>query len=394
MDSKMHQAASTPEFVKRFLAEATASSTKRSLRAVVPVSARETVVDGRKCLNFSSNDYLGLAFHPALIAESVRWTEKYGAGSAASRLVTGTIDAYLELEQRIAAWKGAEAAVILGAGYMANTGLIAAIAGRKAVIFSDKYNHASLNAGCTLSGANFVRFRHNDLDHLEELIVREDDAAEKIIVCDTVFSMDGDVVDTDNLAAIAKKYGCLLYLDDAHATGVFGDRGEGLGCGASAHIVMSTFSKAMGGYGSCATCSSDMKEYLINRCGSFVFSTAMPPAIYGAISAAVDLVQGEECRILRRNLFRRVSWLREQLNAAGLNTGCSTTQILPVILGENDLALSVSRQLLENGVLAVAIRPPTVPKDTARIRLSLSAAHTDSDVEYLLEQLLLATGRK
>ncbi len=393
MSSNNQPSAASPEFVRRFLAEAAATSSKRSLRAVVPVSARETIVGGRRCLNFSSNDYLGLAFHPALIAESVRWTEKYGTGSGASRLVTGTIDAYLELEQRIAAWKGAEAALLLGSGYMANTGLIAAIAGRKTVIFSDKFNHASLNAGCVLSGADFVRFRHNDLAHLEELIRREEDAPEKVIVCDTVFSMDGDVAAPEELARIARKYGCLLYFDDAHASGVFGERGEGLACGASAHIVMSTFSKAMGSYGACATCSAEMKEFLVNRCGPFVFSTAMPPGVYGAISAAVELVQGEECRQLRAALFRRVNWLRGELDAKGFNTGGSTTQILPVILGDNDRALKVSRQLLENDILAVAIRPPTVPKDTARIRLSINAAHTDSDVELLLEQLLRAAGK-
>jgi len=250
-----------------------------------------------------------------------------------------------------------------------------------------------LNAGCMLSGADFVRFRHNDLNHLEELIIREEDASEKIIICDTVFSMDGDVANTEKLSEIAKKYGCLLYLDDAHASGVFGERGEGLGCGASAHIVMSTFSKAMGSYGACATCSAEMKDFLVNRCGSFIFSTAMPPGVYGAISAAVELVQSEESQTLRRELFRRVTWLREQLHAAGFNTGGSTTQIMPVILGDNHLALNVSQRLQDNGILGVAIRPPTVPKDTARIRLSLNAAHTDADVEYLLEQLLKATGK-
>ncbi len=275
----------SPAFVRKFLEDAAAANLKRSLRKIVPLSAREVLCDGQRCLNFSSNDYMGLTFHPALKEAAIEWTEKYGAGSGASRLVTGTIDAYLELEQAIADWKHSEAAMVLGSGYMANTGLIPALADRHAVIFSDKLNHASLNAGCQLSGAKFVRYHHNDMNHLRKLIARDADIPVKLIVSDTVFSMDGDVADPEELSKIAKEADALLYLDDAHATGVFGDRGEGLACGGCAHIVMSTFSKGMGSYGACAVCSAEMKEYLINRCGSFIYSTALPPGVCGSLFA-------------------------------------------------------------------------------------------------------------
>lgn len=381
-----------PDFVREFLDEAAAAGLKRSLRRLIPVSAREVETGDGRCLNFSSNDYLGLSFHPYLREEAVRWLEKYGAGAGASRLVTGTVDAMLDLEERIAAWKGAEAALVLGSGYMANVGLLAALAGRQTVLFADKLNHASLNSGCQLSGADFVRYRHNDMVHLEEMIARHADAKVKIIVSDTVFSMDGDLAHPEQLRDIARRHDCLLYLDDAHATGVFGDRGEGLACGGAAHVSMSTFSKAMGSYGACVTCSAAMKDYLINRCGPFIFSTALPPAVYGSIAAAVKLMDSDEIREARTGLWRRVERLRRELQAAGFDTGDSTTQIIPVIVGDAQRALDFSRRLLEKNILAVAIRPPTVPKGSARLRLSLNAAHTDADVDYLLESLRQIAG--
>ena len=388
-----HNRACDPGFIREFLDEAAAAGLKRSLREMVPLSAREIAGDGKTYLNFSSNDYLGLSFHPALQEEAIRWMEKYGSGSGASRLVTGTSDAILELEARIAVWKKAEAALLLGAGYMANASLIAALADRKTVIFADKLNHASLNAGCQLSGAEFVRYRHNDFTHLEEMLARHAEANVKIIVSDTVFSMDGDVASPEELRRIAAAHDCLLYLDDAHATGVLGEHGAGLSGGGLAHLTMSTFSKAMGSYGACAIGSKTMKEYLVNHCGAFIFSTALPPAVYGAISAAVRLMNTPEADQMRAELHRRVAWLRGELQQAGLDTGHSTTQIIPVLAGETATALEWSRKLQDDGILAVAIRPPTVPKGTARLRISLNAAHTDADVERLRAAVLRVAGR-
>jgi 8-amino-7-oxononanoate synthase len=395
-------------FIK-FLENAESNGLKRALRKVVPVSARSCMVEGvdGECLDFSSNNYLGIADHPLLKEESVKWTEKLGTGSRASRLVSGTFPEYLELENRIAEWKGSEAALIIGSGYMANTGIIPAVANRKSAIFADKLNHASLNAGAILSGAQFIRYDHGSLTGLTKKFdvfnkkqlakLSENEyrsvlnsgscATETIVISDTVFSMDGDVVDVEKLAKFAKDRGALLYLDDAHATGLFGERGEGLAHGGNANIAMGTFSKAMGCYGAYVACSKDLKEYLVNRCGSFVYTTAMAPGVYGSISAALELVQTSEFCEIRKKLLRRSAKLAEEIRGLGFETGNTATPIIPVIVGDTDKCVRISQFLLNRNILAVAIRPPTVPKNSARLRLSLNAAHSDDDVEYLLETL-------
>ena len=215
------------DFIKEFLDDAEKSGNRRKLRPLIPVSARECIVEGGKCLDFSSNNYLALADEPRLKEESVKWTKLYGTGSKASRLVTGTFEPYLELERKIAAWKKTEASMILGSGFLANTGVIPALADRNSAVFADKLNHASLNSGVLLSGAKFNRYRHLDYKQLKDFI-HNDFPPRKIIISDTVFSMDGDVADIAGLREIARSHNALLYLDDAHATGVFGERGEGL----------------------------------------------------------------------------------------------------------------------------------------------------------------------
>ncbi len=375
----------TPEFISQFLTEAEAAHLKRGLRGIVPVSPRECRYRNKTCLNFSSNNYLGLADHPKLKAESISWTERYGSGSGASRLVTGTIDAYLELEQEIATWKGSEAALIAGSGFLANLGAIAALADRNTVIFADKLNHASLNAGCQLSGAKLVRYRHNDFGHLQSRLEQFRNTNRKLIVSDTIFSMDGDIAQPGPLEEIAKQHNAILLLDDAHATGVFGKNGEGLACSNRDGLNMGTFSKAMGSYGACLTGSRDMIDYLVNKCAPFIYSTAPPPGVFGAISAAVRLVQTPEFGKKRSRLREISDYLRNELRELGFDTGGSASQIIPVILGDSGKVLKASEFLLDRGIMAVAIRPPTVPEGTARIRLSLSAAHTSADLERLIE---------
>ncbi len=375
------------DFVEKFLAEAEKQNLKRSLRSAVPISDRECVVNGKKCINFSSNNYLALSEHPEVIEESIRWTEKYGAGAGASRLVTGTIDAYLELEAQIAEWKKTEDAMIIGSGYMANTGIIPALTDRNSLILADKLNHASLNAGCQLAGAKLIRFRHNDLDHLEQLLEKADSSARKIIVDETIFSMDGDISDIVRLKEIAYKYKCILFLDDAHGTGVFGKHGEGLADGKVCDIAMGTFSKAMGTYGAYVACSKAMKEYFVNRCGSFIYTTALPPGVCGSISAAVRLVQTPEMENKRQLLREKASALRDALKEAGFDTGNSSSQIIPVIFGETEKVLKISERLFEQGILVIAIRPPTVPQGAARIRIAVNSAHTEDDILYLTNKL-------
>ncbi len=373
------------DFIKDFLKEAEDTKLKRVLRAINPVSARESEFEGRRFLNFSSNNYMALSEHPELRNESVRWGEKYGSGSGASRLITGTSAACLRLEDEIARWKGTEASIVIGSGYLANSGIIPALADRSAVIFADKLNHASLNAGCQLSGAEFLRYRHNDVDHLVSFLEKHKDNPRKLIVSDTVFSMDGDIAPLDDIKRLAKEYDALLYLDDAHASGVFGEHGEGLSDGAD--IAMGTFSKALGSYGAYAACSSLMKDYLINRCGTFIYSTALPPAVLGSIAAAVSLVQTPACNEARKNLYEKFTYLRTSLEKAGFDTANSRTPVIPVIIGDSGEVIKLSSKLFEKGILALPVRPPTVPKNTARIRISVNAAHTYEDIDRLIDAL-------
>lgn len=375
------------DFISEFLDETERNGNRRKLRPIIPVSDRECIVEGVKCIDFSSNNYLALASHPKLMEQSIRWTELYGTGSKASRLVTGTFEPYLEVERKIAVWKNAEAAMILGSGFLANTGVIPALADRNSSVFADKLNHASLNSGALLSGAVFKRYRHVDYKHLEDFIYN-DSAQRRIIISDTVFSMDGDIADVDRLRGIARRNDAILYLDDAHATGVFGERGEGLARIESPDdIAMGTFSKAMGTYGAYVACSSEMREYLVNKCSSFIFSTALPPGVYGAIAAAVEIVQTAEFREIRKALHAKSAKLVCELRRLGFDTGNSASPVIPVILGDSGKVMKFSRSLLEKGILAVAIRPPTVPMGSARLRISLNAAHTDGDISRLLDAL-------
>jgi 8-amino-7-oxononanoate synthase len=375
------------DFIREFLDDAEKNGNRRKLRPVIPVSGRECIVEGRKCIDFSSNNYLALAGHQKLKEESVRWTNLYGTGSSASRLVTGTFEPYLELERKIAIWKNTEASMIMGSGFLANTGIIPALADRNSTVFADKLNHASLNSGVTLSGAVFKRYRHLDYNHLESLI-NNDSPQRRIIISDTVFSMDGDIADISKLREIARSHNSFLYLDDAHATGVFGVRGEGLAHAESSEdIVMGTFSKAMGSYGAYVACSTEMKEYLVNKCSSFIFSTALPPGVYGAISAAVDIVQTAEFCEIRKALHAKSAKLVCELRRLGFETGNTASPIIPVIVGDSGKVMKFSRALMEKGILAVAIRPPTVPKGSARLRISLNAAHTEEDISRLLDAL-------
>lgn len=372
------------QFLTAALAEAADAGLKRWLRPVERCSARTCRVEGRICLNFSANDYLALADDSRLKAAAMAWTERFGTGAGASRLVTGTSPAILELEQELATWKGTESALLLGSGFLANLGAIAALAdGREDAVLADRLNHASLHAGSRLGGAKLHRYRHLDLGHLAELLAQVAPARRRLVVSDTVFSMDGDLADPAALAALARRHQALLYLDEAHATGVFGERGEGLS-GLHADLVMGTFSKAMGGYGAYLAGSRETCEYLVNRCAPFIFSTALPPGVCGAIQAAVALVQTPEFCEIRTRLLVNSRRVASELRNLGFQAGDGASPIIPVMVGEAAAAVRSSQLLLEQGILAVAIRPPTVPAGAARLRLSLNAAHTEADLDHLL----------
>lgn len=376
-----------PDFIKNFIADAERENRKRTLRSITPLSPAESILDGKKVLNFSSNDYLGLSWHPLLREEALKWMDKYGSGSTASRLVCGTNPAIMELEEKIAEWKKSEAVLIFGSGYLANAGIISALANRETIIFADKLNHSSINSGCILSGAKFRRYRHNDMKALKNMLVSSDASTEKLIVSDTVFSMDGDIAPIEEIYDTAQKNNAFLFLDDAHATGVFGNNGEGLAHADTNTVVMGTFSKAMGSYGAYAACSKELKEYLVNRCSTFIYSTALPPSVCGSISAALGLVRSFEFAAIRTELKNKSAFLREELKKLGYDTGASSTQIIPLIINDTERTLRLSDFLLKKGILAVAIRPPTVPENSSRIRISLNASHSHDNISLLLETL-------
>ncbi|RKX60714.1 MAG: 8-amino-7-oxononanoate synthase [Thermodesulfobacteriota bacterium] len=362
------------------------------LRSLFPLEGLQRGVikaNGKTLVDFSSNDYLGLAGHPTLIEGAKKAMEKWGAGARASRLMSGDLEIHHRLESAIAALKGKEASLIFGSGYLANTGIIPALCGRDDVIYSDRLNHASIVDGVLLSRARFYRFRHNDLNHLEDLLKNHRSRYRKaLIVVESVYSMDGDQAPVSGLLELRGRYGAMLMIDEAHATGVFGTKGEGIisQTGADAvDVILGTFGKALGGYGAFVAVSNRMKQFLLNRARTFIFSTALPPAVIGANLAAVKLLEEEPER--RSRVCELASELRQALKEdLGLNTP-SESQIVPVMAGDSQSALSLAESLRDAGFFVKAIRPPTVPEGTARIRLSVTANHGAGDLHRLLEAL-------
>jgi len=346
-------------------------------------------MDGRPMLNFSSNNYLGLANDERLIHASVEAVRRYGVGATASRLVVGNHPLYEQAETELVRWKRCEAALIIHSGYTANVGILSALAGRDTVIFSDKWNHASIVDGAILSRAEVKRYRHADVDHLEALLKKVEGHKRKIIVTDTIFSMDGDVAPLRELVSLKEAYGALLVVDEAHASGIYGENGEGMAyelqLAQHIDVHMGTFSKALGVYGAYVTGTRVLIDYFINTMRPFIFTTALPPSVLGAIYAAIDVVQKEPMR--RYHLRALSNRFRTRLQQAGFHIGESTTHIVPIIVGENEKALAFSARLRERGIAAVAIRPPTVPEGTARIRFSLMATMTNEQIDWALDHI-------
>ncbi len=360
----------------------------RTLRRYVPELTAPVVrhpEEGKELVNFSSNDYLGLARHLEVIERSAEYAKEYGAGSTASRLISGTFDIHLKTEQKIASLFGSEAAMLFNSGFQANSTIISTLAGRNSLVLADKLSHNSLLQGSLLSRADFQRFDHNDTDHLEGLLERASakDYNRILIVTETLFSMDGDRSDINRTAGLALKYDALLFVDDAHAVGVWGENGLGLARGVEGvDLLLGTCGKAFGSFGSYLCCTEAMKEYLVNFCPGFIYTTALPPAVVGAIDAALDLIPAMEGE--RKKLHENCSYLRSGLHGLGYNTGPSNSQIIPVIIGSEEETLALSDYLKEHGMLATAIRPPTVPESSSRIRLTLSAAHEREHIDEFL----------
>lgn len=385
---------SLDEHLEAALARVESAGRRRVLRAAELASQGRVVRDGRALVDFSSNDYLGLATHPLLTQRAREWTARHGTGSGASRLVTGTSPHVLALEARIAAFKGTEAALIFASGWQANAAAIPALLSALpgAAVFSDRLIHASMHAGLAISGTRQHRFRHNDLDHLDELLASKGrDAPARVILTESVFSMDGDVAPMDALVELARRHDTILFVDEAHATGVMGPRGAGLSATMPAQtqgkvdVIMGTFSKAMGGFGAYVAGSRAVIDWLTNAASGFVFSTALPPGVLGAIDAALDLVPGMDAE--RAHLANLATRLRTGLAELGLDHGASASQIVPAVIGGEGEALALAAALEARGLLAAAIRPPTVPPGTSRLRLALRASHTNDDIDTLIEAI-------
>jgi 8-amino-7-oxononanoate synthase len=338
---------------------------------------------------FASNDYLGLAHDPRVVAAARDAAAAHGAGAAASRLITGTGPLHEALEARLAAFKGAERALLFGSGYQANVGAVSALAGADDVVFSDALNHASIVDGCRLSRARVVVYPHGDVDALEMLLRRHPTGRRRLLVTESVFSMDGDIAPLADLVAVAERHGCLLLVDEAHATGVFGPDGRGvvaaLGLGDRVHVTIGTLSKALGSYGGFVAARASTIEWLINRARSFVFSTAPPPPSLGAALAALDIVQREPER--RRRLWDNVERLRTGLATLGAPLPAAPAPIVPLVVGAPEAAVAASEALVAHGVFVQAIRPPTVPAGTSRLRVTVSAAHTPGHLDRLVTAL-------
>lgn len=351
--------------------------------------------DGRRLLNLASNNYLGLAGHPAVRQGAIEAVERYGASSGASRLVSGNYALLDELEREMRSFKEQEDALVVGSGFAANLMILSALADRHTVVFSDRLNHASIVDGIRLSGARHVRYRHNNTAHLARLLEAHAGAPRKLLVTDTVFSMDGDIADLATLVDLCQHHGVLSVVDEAHAAGIFGN-GRGLaaelGLADRVDIHMGTFSKAFGSYGAYVAGKADIIGYLRNTGRPFIFSTALPPAVVGASLAAVRLVR--QTGAMGKRLLGMAREVREFLGSLGLDVGSSQTAIIPVLLGSNDAALAARDALMEHGVLVGAIRPPTVPENTARLRISLRADLTDADLTLFRTAVAQMTERE
>ncbi len=348
----------------------------RRMRTVGSAQGPRIDIDGEDVLLLCSNDYLGLAAHPVVSAAAIEAIGRWGTGAGSSRLVSGNMDPHDSLELRLAAFHGTETALLFGSGYLANTGVIAALARRGDVVFSDELNHASIIDGCRLAGAQTFVYRHRDLEHLAWGLGRVPGHA-GLIVTDGLFSMDGDVAQLSWLRELASRHGAKLMVDDAHAVGALGPGGRGsvaeAGLAGEVDVLIGTLGKSLGSYGAYACVSREVRDLLVNTARPLIFSTALPPAVAVAAEAALGIVEAEPSRIDR--LRENASTLRTALAANGLDPGGAGAQILPIAVGDPDRAVAICRRALDAGVFAQAIRPPTVPDGTSRLRLTVLAGH-------------------
>ena len=371
----------------------------RRLRLLTKIDAVKVRYKQKTLLNFSSNDYLGLSQNKTIKNYTINIIKKYGIGSGSSRLVSGNFDFHEKTEKELAKKKKSEAAIIFSTGYLANYSILSSIFNsnifkKNPIVFSDKLNHQCIYEGCKNKDIKFLRFHHNDMNHLEYLLKKNKFKSNpKFILSETVFSMDGDFADIESLVKLKKKYNSFLFLDEAHATGIYGDNGFGLSLKFSNDIdcVTGTFSKAFGSFGAYISCSKNLKSFLINKCPSFIYSTALPFSLLASIYSSIKMIL--KLKNERKKLIKNSFYLREILKRENFNIGNSQTNIIPIIIGDSKKTISISKGLERKGFYVVPIRPPSVPLNSSRLRISISSCHSQNNIKKLFNSLKMFKNR-
>lgn len=371
------------------LAKLREGSLFRELKSVTGALNEWVEIKGKRLLNLSSNNYLGIAGHPLLKTAAMKAVQQLGCGATSARLIVGNYELYDQVEKDLAQFKDAEAALIFNSGYSANLGIIPALVGRGDIIISDKINHASIIDGIRLSGTKFLRYKHTDMVDLERCLKRAEGYHRKLIITDSVFSMDGDLAPLPEIVKLKEKYGAVLMIDEAHGSGIFGENGRGLAefykVTDHVEITMGTLGKAFGCSGAYVAGRKVLIDYLRNKVRSFIFTTGLPPSVLASVQAALQVVQKEHWR--REEVLSKAAWVRSDLTEAGFKLLNSQSQIIPILVGDNAATLQFSSCLFDVNILAMAVRPPTVPLNAARLRLTVMATHSNEDLAGAVEHI-------
>ena len=371
----------------------------RYLKTLIKIDPIKVKYKNRVLLNFSSNDYLGLSQNNIIKRDTIKIIKKYGIGSGSSRLVSGNFDFHEKIESDLAKKKKSEVAIIFSTGYLATYSILSTIFSsnifkKNPIVFSDRLNHQCIYEGCKNKKINFFRFRHNDMNHLEYLLKKNKFKQNpKFILSESVFSMDGDFADIAGLVNLKKKYNSFLFLDEAHATGIYGDNGFGLSTKFSNDIdcVTGTFSKAFGSFGAYVSCSKNLKSFLINKCSSFIYSTSLPFSLLASIYSGIKIIP--KLKNERKKLIKNSYFLRKILKKDNFDIGNSQTNIIPIIIGDSKKTILISKKLEKKGFYVVPIRPPSVPPNSSRLRISISSCHSQNNIKKLFNSLKMFKNR-
>ncbi|MCX5751503.1 MAG: 8-amino-7-oxononanoate synthase [Candidatus Saganbacteria bacterium] len=361
----------------------------RTLKNISKVTGNKIIINGKEYLNFCSNNYLGLADHPLVKEKAKKAIDDFGFGSGASRLISGTTILHQDLEAKLATFKHREACLVFTSGYQANIGIISSLAGEEDTIIIDRLNHASIIDACKFSKAKLQVYPHKDMEALKKVLQRSERFDKRLIITDSVFSMDGDISPIPEILKLAKKYHALVMVDEAHSTGVLGKTGRGIeehfGIKGEIDILMGTLSKALGSLGGFVCGSKPLIDYIANKARSFIYSTALPPSACAAALASLGIIETNPDRL--KQLWTNVQYLKTKIQALGFNILGSETPIIPILIGESKKTMKASKTLFENGIFVSGIRPPTVAEGEARLRITVNALHTTKEMEQLVHAL-------